>query len=127
MNWNTLAAAIVATAMALGSAAADPIGRYNVKGQNANNGSSYSGQVRVTRTGDTYQVVWDIGGQLAFGTGIGSTNFLVVSFLTGRQVGLALYARKNDGSWEGRWTNLGGRVIETEQWTPAQEPGERSP
>jgi hypothetical protein len=34
-------------------------------------------------------------------------------------VGLALYRRKPDGSWDGRWTQLGGQVIENEQWTPS--------
>jgi hypothetical protein len=112
--------AATAGALLLGTLAtlADPAGKYAVKGHTPGTGKSYAGQVMVTKTGDTYQVVWDIGGQIAVGTGIGSANFLVVTYLTGRQVGLALYARKADGSWEGRWTQLGGRVVDTENWTP---------
>ena len=114
-----IAATIVALALGMTAAIADPVGKYTVKGSSPGTERTYEGQVMVRKTGDTYQIVWDIAGQIAFGTGMGGDNFLVVTYLSGRQVGLALYARKPDGSWEGRWTQLGGRAIENERWTPS--------
>jgi hypothetical protein len=127
--FDKLAAKLVATigVLALGvlAASAEPAGKYSVKGHSPGNDQGYTGQVVVTKTGDTYQVIWEIGGQIAVGTGIGSANFLVVTYLTGRQIGLALYARRADGSWEGRWTQLGGRVVDTENWTPMEASDQR--
>jgi hypothetical protein len=114
-----LAAAVAALALGVSAALADPVGKYTVRGSSPGTDRTYEGQVMVRKTGDTYQIVWEIGGQIAVGTGIGGDNFLVVTYLSGRQVGLALYRRKPDGSWEGRWTQLGGRVIENEHWTPS--------
>jgi hypothetical protein len=114
-----LGATFLALALGASAAVADPVGKYTVKGSSPGTERNYEGQVMVRKTGDTYQIVWEIGGQVAFGTGMGGDNFLVVTYLSGRQVGLALYARKPDGSWEGRWTQLGGRVIENEHWTPS--------
>jgi hypothetical protein len=71
--------AVAGAALLFSTAAlADPVGRYRVRGTNPN-GSAYSGEVRVTRTGDTYRVVWDIGGQTYTGTGIGDDDFIAVS------------------------------------------------
>jgi len=120
-----IAATLGALALTSMAVSADPVGRYKVKGHSPNSTQGYVGQVVVTKTGDTYQVVWEIGGQIAVGTGIGSANFLVVTYLAGRQVGVALYARKPDGSWEGRWTQLGGRVVDTENWTPLEASDQR--
>lgn len=112
----TMAAA--GTVLLLSTAAlADPVGRYWVRGTNPN-GSTYSGEVRVTRTGDTYRVVWDIGRQTYTGTGIGDDDFIAVSYRTGNQTGIALYGRKSGGRWEGVWTYAGGRDIGTDHWSP---------
>src|ERR1700722_16668822 len=40
--------------------AADPVGTYEVQGNNPG-GSTYEGTVTVTKTGDTYHVVWEAG------------------------------------------------------------------
>jgi hypothetical protein len=112
-----VAAAAAACLIATG-ALADPVGRYAVRGTNPN-GSSYSGEVRVTRTGEsTYRVVWDIGRRSYFGTAIGNDEFIAVSYRTGNQTGIALYSRKSGGRWEGVWTFAGGREVGTDNWSP---------
>ncbi len=98
---------------------ADPVGRYSVSGNNPGKESStYSGSVNVQRTGDTYSVTWQISGQTFVGTGIGTKDFLAVSYRSGNQTGLALYAQQADGSWVGVWTYADGRQIGGERWTP---------
>lgn len=100
------------------AALADPVGSYSIRGTNPGGGSSYSGSVEVTRTGETYRVVWVIGGETYTGTGIGDDSFLAVSYRSGNQTGLALYGRKPDRSWEGVWAYAGGRQLGTDRWTP---------
>ena len=100
------------------AALADPVGRYSVRGTNPGGGSPYSGEVAVTKTGDTYRIVWNVGGQTYTGTGIGSDDFLAVSYRSGNETGLALYNRKPNGTWEGIWTYAGARQIGTDRWTP---------
>lgn len=111
-------AAAAVVLFAAGAAMADPVGRYDVRGTNPGNGSSYSGQVAVTKTGDTYRIVWNVGGQTYTGTGLGSEDFLAVSYRSGNETGLALYSRRPDGSWHGIWTYAGGNRVGTDRWTP---------
>ncbi len=105
-------ALLISTAAAF---AADPVGSYNVTGTNPGNGSHYRGTVSVTRTGDTYRVVWVVGGTRYVGTGLGDKNFLAVSYRSGNDTGLALYG-SDGGNWEGVWTYAGGRQIGSEIW-----------
>jgi hypothetical protein len=95
---------------------ADPVGRYEVSGTNPGGKGDYSGQVVVERTGDTYRVTWNVGGQRFIGTGIGDKNFIAVSYRSGDQTGLALYAEEGDGTWVGVWTYAGGKQVGTERW-----------
>jgi hypothetical protein len=61
-----------------------------VSGTNPGHANSrYSGSVVVTRTGDTYRVVWTIAGQQYEGTGVGNNDFIAVSYRSGNQTGLA--------------------------------------
>jgi hypothetical protein len=53
-------------------ALADATGTYNVVGRNADDGSTYKGTVKVSRTGATYKVVGVIDGAKSVGTGLGS-------------------------------------------------------
>ncbi len=53
-------------------ALAGPEGVYSVSGKNPGGGTPYSGTVTVTRTGATYRVVWDIGGTVFTGSGLGA-------------------------------------------------------
>ena len=107
------AAALVFSAAA--ALAAEPAGSYRVEGTNPGSGSSYSGTVTVERTGQTYRVVWVVGGTRYIGTGIGDKNFIAVSYRSGSDTGLALYGAEG-GNWTGVWTYAGGRALGAEVW-----------
>ena len=113
-----IAAACAALVLSTIVAFANPVGRYGVSGNNPGGGGNYSGSVSVERSGDTYRVTWDIGRQTFIGTGIGSRDFLAVSYRSGTETGLALYAQQSDGSWQGVWTYADSRQIGTERWSP---------
>src|SRR6516164_7244606 len=81
--------------------AADPVGTYHIEGHNPS-GSTYEGSVTVTKTGDTYRVVWDIGGTKYEGTAIGDKDFMAVTYRSGDSTGLALYG-EDGGNWKGVW------------------------
>ncbi len=112
---------------------ADPTGRYDVVGENPDSGGEYQGTVRVTRTGQTYRVVWNIAGTKYVGTGLGAVfengNFrignassndraLSVGYISGRTFGMAFYIRRDDGSWDGVWTYSGSNRVARETWFP---------
>lgn len=107
---------VTAILMSVAAALAEPVGKYDVEGTNPGNGNAYAGTVSVDRTGDTYRIVWTIGGTRYVGTGIGDKNFLAVSYRSGNDTGLALYAAANNG-WKGIWTYANGTKIGTERWT----------
>ena len=94
--------------------AADPVGSYSVEGKNPS-GTSYDGTVTVTSTGQTYKVVWDIGGTTYTGTAIGNKDFIGVSYQSGDNTGLALFG-EDGGNWQGVWTYAGGTSMGTEVW-----------
>ena len=99
-------------------AVADPVGRYDVDGTNPGGGSAYRGTVAVEKTGQTYRVIWDVGGTRYVGTGIGDDKFIAVSYRSGNNTGLALYGHDANGIWIGIWTYAGGREIGSERWVP---------
>ena len=95
--------------------AADPVGSYSIQGTNPGGKGSYTGTVTVTKTGDTFRVIWLVGGTRYIGTGIGDKNFIAVSYKSGSDTGLALYGE--DGcNWAGVWTYAGGRQVGAEIW-----------
>ena len=95
--------------------AADPAGTYRVEGANPGGSGKYSGTVSVTKTGETYQVVWIVGSTRYVGTGIGNKDFLAVSYKSGDATGLALYGA-DGGNWAGIWTYAGGKTVGPEIW-----------
>jgi len=107
---------VAALVLSYGVALADPVGHYRVAGTNPAGDGKYSGEVAISKTGDTFKVVWDIDGDKYIGTGIGSKDFIAVSYKSGDHTGLALYAEQPDGSWSGFWTYAGGQKIGTERW-----------
>ena len=111
-----LAAIATAVLLSVSAAFADPVGKYDVEGTNPGTDKTYTGTVSVERTGETYRVVWIIGGTRYVGTGIGNKDFIAVSYRTGDHTGLALYAPSDDG-WKGIWTYADGTKIGTERWT----------
>lgn len=100
---------------AVAAFAADPVGSYTVQGNNPGGGSRYTGTVTISRTGDTYRVVWVVGSTRYVGTGIGDKDFIAVSYRSGNDTGLALYG-SDGGNWKGLWTYAGGRELGTEIW-----------
>lgn len=108
----------IAAALLLSSAAAfaaDPVGKYTIKGTNPGKDTGYTGTVTVSKTGDTYSVVWVVGGTRYVGTGIGNKDFLAVSYKSGDSTGLALYGADGE-DWAGVWTYAGGRTVGAEVW-----------
>lgn len=112
----TMTALCLSTA---GAFAADPTGIYSVEGSNPGGGSAYRGTVTVTRTGETYRVVWVVGATRYVGTGIGNKDFIAVSYRSGTDTGLALYGA-DGGNWAGVWTYSGGRDVGAEFWKRQQ-------
>jgi hypothetical protein len=90
-------------------------GHYSVQGTNPGSTSRYGGTVSVEKTGQTYRVIWIVAGQRYIGTGIGNGEFVAVSYVSGRETGLALYAPNGD-NWSGVWTFANGRQMGTEVW-----------
>jgi hypothetical protein len=109
-----IAAAALALSVAVASAA-DPVGSYTVEGANPGGGSHYTGSVEVQKTGQTYRVIWVVGGTRYIGTGVGNAEFLAVSYRSGNDTGLALYG-SDGGNWKGLWTYAGGREVGAEIW-----------
>jgi len=96
--------------------AGEPAGRYDVVGSNPGGKGRYSGTVTVERTGDTFRVTCDVGGQTFVGTGLGNDKGFAVTYRSGSQTGIAIYGSKGD-NWEGAWTFAGGKEIGGEAWT----------
>jgi hypothetical protein len=110
-------AVIAATLLfSLTAAFADPAGRYFVEGTSPNDPTVYTGTVTVEKTGETYSVIWVIGGTKYVGTGIGNKDFLAVSYRSGNNTGLALYGLDGE-RWTGVWTYAGGTKMGAERWT----------
>ncbi|MCB1479198.1 MAG: hypothetical protein R3D43_12950 [Tepidamorphaceae bacterium] len=119
--------------LAAGQAMADPTGTFRVEGTNPGTGDEYKGTVTVTRTGNTYHVIWDIGGTTYTGTGLGASftdgsllvgeaqsddTVISVGYSAGNSSGTALYVEQEDGSWTGAWSYSGGDDIGYEYWYP---------
>ncbi len=110
-----LAMVLAASIFASSVWAADPVGRYVVHGTNPGGGGEYSGTATVEKTGDTYKVVWKVGGQTYIGTGVGDHGFMAISYKSGNDTGLALYGEDGDG-WKGVWTYQKGTTLGGEVW-----------
>jgi hypothetical protein len=100
---------------AVAAYAADPTGSYTIDGTNPGGKGTYSGTVSVTKTGETYRVVWVVGSTRYIGTGIGDKNFLAVSYKSGSDTGLALYGA-DGGNWTGVWAYSGAQQLGAEAW-----------
>ncbi len=111
--------AVLSACIALGSLpaqAADPVGTYVVTGYNPGRAGGYTGTVTVTRTGNTFQVVWTVDTARYVGTAIGDNTVLAVSYGSGGESGVALYSTTGLG-WVGRWATANGTQLGGERWT----------
>jgi hypothetical protein len=112
----TLAGTLVLALTAFSSGAmAQMTGQYKVAGENPD-GSGYRGSAAIEKTGDTYKVTWNIGGDRFVGTGIGSPEAIAVGYRSGSQTGIALIGKEGD-NYQVVWTYLNGRKLGTEKWT----------
>lgn len=135
LQWfRSAAIAVTALAAMVNQALAGPEGTYSVRGTNPGSDGVYEGVVEVVRSGDTYQVIWEIGGARFAGSGLGaapvkgetiigpaheSDYVLAVGYISGQgDFGLAYYVENDDGTWNGIWTFGGSDKIGTEVWTP---------
>jgi hypothetical protein len=101
------------------SSAAELAGEYEVHGHEMGDGR-YNGKAAVTKSGDTYAVVWMFGPDIHRGTGIllGDT-FSIVFYVRQSPVpGLAVYHVEEDGTLTGQFTVLGGKKVGAEMWKP---------
>lgn len=89
-------------------------GQYRVTGINPGGGGRYSGTVRVSRTGQTYSVIWNIGSQTFEGVGIYQDGSLSVAY-SGPFIGIVVY-RMSGSSARGVWTGENGTQLGTEDW-----------
>lgn len=114
------------------SALAGPEGTFTVRGTNPGGHGEYSGTVSVRQTGQTYSVIWNVGGVKYTGTGLGAENSrgystmgpasssdssIAISYISDGTFGLAYYVEQDDGTWRGIWTYGGADKIGTEVWT----------
>lgn len=95
---------------------ADPSGRHVVAGTQLGGDGKYTGDVTVTKTGDTYHVVWHVGGNTSTGTAIAVQDVMSIVFKSGNNYGLAMYHKNPDGYWIGYWTMDGDTKAGLETW-----------
>ena len=97
-------------------------GTYSVEGRNVGAIAPYQGSVTISRTGETFSVLWDSVtgiGELQKGTGVIVDNVLSVAYSVGRQdFGIAVYSILDNGrTLEGVWAIHGDGELGTEYWT----------
>ena len=125
--------ALVTVSLFVSPALAGPEGTYAVEGTNPGGSTKYNGTVTVERSGQTYSVIWHVGGTKYVGTGLGAANVkgtptmgpasdqdtaIAISYITEGSFGLTFYVEQDDGRWKGIWTFGGSRQIGAEVWTP---------
>ncbi|MBL0372739.1 hypothetical protein JJB09_11925 [Rhizobium sp. KVB221] len=131
MRLKLIAVTLVAVATA-SAALADPVGKFKVQGTNPDDSGDYTGTVSVTRTGETYKVVWTVGETETIGIGLGGhtvgssyrlgpaspqDNVISIAYNSGEGAGIALYTEDADGVWHGVWALEGEEKSATETWT----------
>ncbi len=102
-------------------AMAQPVGTFNVAGD------GYTGTVTVTQTGQTFNVVWQVGTQRFRGVGIFLNGVLSVGYTGEGHTGVALYREAQPGVWEGPWAFVDEQETHTERWTRGQGGGNAPP
>lgn len=109
-------ALFLSTGVAWAADRADPSGHDTVVGTNLGGEGKYTGDVTITKTGDTYHVVWHIGSDTNTGTGIAVQDVMSIVFKSGKDYGTAFYHHNPDGYWIGYWTFDGSSKVGIETW-----------
>jgi hypothetical protein len=94
-------------------------GTYKAEGSNPGDKGNYKGNVIITKTGETYKVVWSVG--LAYiGTGVVTGDVFSVAYMDEKKswFGIVAYKIKSGGKvLEGKWCGHTGKTLGTEQLT----------
>jgi len=99
----------------------DLAGKYRCEGQDLN-GEKYTGEVTITKNGETYELEWNVtyeqAGQMKYaGVGLLTDNILSASWEGHPRAAVMAYKVGKNGGLSGRWTILGNRKTTTEQLT----------
>ncbi|HVF73366.1 MAG TPA: toll/interleukin-1 receptor domain-containing protein [Chthoniobacterales bacterium] len=91
-------------------------GTYDVKGLNPDGTTSYQGRLTIEKTGETYQLQWEVVDRLIKGVGIKSDDALFVAWGYKEHFGVAAY-RFEGSQAKGAWTVVGATRVGTENLT----------
>lgn len=91
-------------------------GQYDLTGTNQD-GSVYRGKLMMQKTGDAFQVQWNLGGQTYNGVGFMSGDYLVVGYGFGQAFGTVEYVIITGNKARGRWVMGGGNKLGIENLT----------
>jgi hypothetical protein len=84
---------------------------FAVEGTNPNEGSAYTGSLKLARKGDSYDVVWKIGKDTYYGVGIRQGDVFVVGWGVARDnIGVVAYKFDMEHA-TGRWALPGGATL----------------
>lgn len=87
--------------------AQEVVGVYECEGVNPD-GSTYRGEVEISKDEDTYRVSWTMSERAtALGIGILRGDVLAVSYFTGESLGVVAYRIEKGGQLVGEWAVLG--------------------
>jgi hypothetical protein len=111
--------AILAICLSMPALAADIEGTYKAAGSNPGGKGQYKGNVIISKSGETYKVVWSVG-TAYIGTGIVVGDVLSVAYTDeGKKwFGIVAYKIKSGGKvLEGLWSGHNGRKLGKETLT----------
>jgi len=107
--------AFIALLVMLSPAPADTLeGQYRIRGVEPD-GRPYEGALAVKKMGETYVVIWSVGGRRFVGTALGAPSGFAVSFRHGEASGIAIFRPTEEG-YEGAFAyHLNARAGQ-ERW-----------
>lgn len=107
----------IAVLMGISIYANDIVGTYDVQGTNPGGKGKYKGTLVITKTNETYKLVWSVGA-VYIGTGILKDNVLAVAYTDENKKWFGIVSYKVDGKkMDGKWCAHGGKALGTESLT----------
>jgi len=102
----------------------DLSGKYRCEGRDFS-GDKYTGEVTITKNGDTYLLEWDItfeqaGGSKYVGVGLSTDTILSASWEGQTKAGVIVYRVAKNGELSGRWTIRGNKETRMEKLRPVK-------
>lgn len=91
-------------------------GKYKITSGKSSTGTSYSGEVAIIHTGETYSLNWTLPNESYRGVGILQGDLLVVAWGSGKGYGVVTY-EISDGKLDGKWAAAGSESLGTEALT----------